>query len=94
MAANRSVYVRISGLVQGVGFRAWTERRANSLGVSGWVRNTAEGDVEALFSGAPAAIDAMLAACSDGPRFARVASVEVLDEADPAIGPFTIRADR
>jgi acylphosphatase len=94
MAAIRSVRVRISGLVQGVGFRAWAERRAALLGISGWVRNTAEGEVEAVFSGSSGAIDAMLAACREGPRFARVTAVEILGEAEPAIGPFTIRGDR
>jgi acylphosphatase len=93
MAALRSIRVRISGLVQGVGFRAWTERQASALGLSGWVQNTAEGDVEAVFSGASGAVDAMLAACSQGPRFARVTAVELLGEAEPAIGPFTIRPD-
>ncbi len=94
MAAIRSVHVRISGRVQGVGFRAWTERRAASLGLSGWVRNTADAQVEALFCGEAHAVDAMLAACRKGPRFAEVKAVELLGEAEPAIGPFTIRSDR
>ena len=63
MAETRSVQVRIAGRVQGVSFRVWTERRANALGLSGWVRNLANGDVEAVFSGPAEAVDAMLAAC-------------------------------
>jgi acylphosphatase len=59
---HRSILVQISGRVQGVGFRDWTQRTAASLGLSGWVRNLANGDVEALFSGPAEAIDAMLAA--------------------------------
>jgi acylphosphatase len=91
MAGIRSVQVRISGLVQGVNFRAWTERRASALGLSGWVRNLPDGDVEAVFSGEAAAVEAMLAACRDGPRAARVEKVEVVRPTEPVIGPFRIR---
>jgi acylphosphatase len=88
MAAIRSIRVRITGHVQGVGFRAWTEQRANALGLSGWVRNAENGDVEALFSGSTEAVNAMLAACKEGPRHARVERVELLGPAAPPVGPF------
>jgi acylphosphatase len=91
MAAVRSVRVLISGRVQGVGFRAWMERRATALGLSGWVRNTAGGDVEAVFSGPQERVDAMLAACREGPGYARVERVDVLGEAEAASGPFAVR---
>ena len=91
MAETRSVHVRISGLVQGVGFRAWTERRATALGLSGWVRNTETGDVEAVFSGPAEAVEAMLAACKDGPRHSQVERIEELAPAEPPLGRFTIR---
>ena len=94
MAETRSVQVRIAGRVQGVSFRVWTERRANALGLSGWVRNLANGDVEAVFSGPAEAVDAMLAACREGPRLARVEKVEIVGEAESASGPFTIRSRR
>ena len=94
MAEIRAVHVSISGLVQGVGFRAWTERRAVALGLSGWVRNVWTGDVEAAFSGPADAVEAMLAACREGPPGARVERVEVLGPAEPVTGPFTIRTDR
>ena len=90
----RSVRVRISGRVQGVGFRAWTERRASALGLSGWVRNLPCGEVEALFCGPPAAVEAMLTACREGPRLARVEDIETLGPAEPVSGPFTIGSDR
>lgn len=90
MAATRSIVVRISGHVQGVGFRAWTQQRADSLGLSGWVRNCENGDVEALFSGPADAVNAMLAACNEGPRHARVLRVELRGTAAPAIGRFRI----
>ena len=88
MAAIRSIRVRITGHVQGVGFRAWTEQRANALGLSGWVRNAENGDVEALFSGTQDAVNAMLSACTEGPRHARVERVELLGPAAPPVGPF------
>lgn len=94
MEERRSAHVRISGIVQGVNFRAWTANRANVLGLSGWVRNLPSGDVEAAFSGPSDAVDAMLAACREGPRLARVTAVEILGPAETASGPFTIRRDR
>ena len=88
MATTRSIMVRITGHVQGVGFRAWTEQRANALGLSGWVRNAENGDVEALFSGPSEAVNTMLAACQQGPRHARVERVELVGPAAPPVGPF------
>lgn len=88
MAAIRSIRIRITGRVQGVGFRAWTEQRANALGLSGWVRNAENGDVEAVFAGSTEAVNAMLAACKEGPRHARVERVELLGPAAPTVGPF------
>ena len=85
------MHVLISGFVQGVGFRAWTERRANQLGLSGWVRNRENGDVEAVISGPAEAVDVMLEAFKQGPRHARVDRVEVLGPADTACGPFQVR---
>lgn len=56
-----TVSVRITGKVQGVGFRLSTVRQAHSLGVTGWVRNLEEGSVEALLQGGHDRIDQMLA---------------------------------
>lgn len=91
MTQDRTIKVRISGVVQGVGFRAWTERRANALGLSGWVRNCENGDVEAVFSGAPEAVSAMLADCKVGPRHAGVHRVDLLGSVAPPVGPFRIQ---
>lgn len=74
--------MRIEGRVQGVWFRSWTQGEANRLGLAGWVRNRRDGTVEALFSGLPEAVDAMLAACRRGPPAASVSNV-VSDPADP-----------
>ena len=69
--------VFVSGRVQGVGFRESARRAALAREVVGWVRNLADGRVEALFEGAPLAVRAMVAWCEDGPMFARVDAVEV-----------------
>jgi acylphosphatase len=90
--ADRSIMVRITGRVQGVGFRAWVEQRAAALGLSGWVRNTESGEVEAVFAGPAEAVNAMLAACQQGPRHARVDRVELVGPSAPPVGRFRIQA--
>lgn len=78
--------VRIEGRVQGVGYRDWMIAEANRLGVQGWVRNRADGSVEALVAGDPAAVGALLTACRAGPRLARVDRI-VEDFAEPPAEP-------
>jgi len=68
----KSVRVRIEGRVQGVWFRAWTSQEAVRRGLRGWVRNRADGSVEAHFAGPSALVDEMVAACRTGPPHARV----------------------
>ena len=76
-AQRKSVRLRINGRVQGVFFRAWTEQEAQQRGLHGWVRNRNDGSVEALFSGPPDAVDAMIDRCWQGPDAARVADIEI-----------------
>lgn len=76
-ASRRSIRVRITGLVQGVGYRDWTMRRARDAGVCGWVRNRRDGSVEALFQGTRDACDRLTEACRRGPSSARVTLVEI-----------------
>ncbi|MGF1592829.1 MAG: acylphosphatase, partial [Kiloniellaceae bacterium] len=59
--------VVVSGRVQGVWFRAWTEREAKALGLDGWVRNRRDGSVEAVLAGPDDAVAAMVAALWEGP---------------------------
>jgi acylphosphatase len=70
-------HVLIRGLVQGVSFRYYTRQMAEQLGLSGWVRNLADGRVEALFEGEESAVEQMLAWCREGPSAASVEAVEV-----------------
>ena len=71
------VRVRVSGLVQGVYFRAEMRDRARSLRVAGWVRNAADGSVEAAFEGGREPVESMIEWCRRGPSGARVDGVDV-----------------
>jgi acylphosphatase len=67
--------LRITGMVQGVGYRDALRREAAKLGVTGWVRNRADQSVEALVQGSADALDALTAWARRGPPAARVAAV-------------------
>ncbi len=82
----------ISGRVQGVSFRYYTYHEALKLGLSGWVRNLWDGRVEALFQGAKADVERILAWCENGPPAARVDVVQVdWDEATDPLEGFKVR---
>ena len=72
--------VVVHGQVQGVFFRDTARREAARHGVSGWVRNTAEGTVEAVFEGAPEAVERLLGFAEEGPPDAQVERVEPFEE--------------
>jgi len=76
-AAGRGVRATVRGAVQGVGFREAAVRRADELGVLGWVRNAEDGSVVVQAEGTEAAVDALLEFLGEGPPAARVESVEV-----------------
>ena len=71
-----SLHVVISGRVQGVGFRYSARAEALRLGLCGWVRNRADGCVEAFFEGPKERLEQMLSWCGTGPSWASVAGVE------------------
>lgn len=73
-------HVIVSGRVQGVWFRDSMRREAERLGLSGWVRNLPDGNVEAAFEGPPDAVEKLTEWCHHGPPGARVASVTPRDE--------------
>jgi acylphosphatase len=81
----------VSGRVQGVFFRDTTRRRAEAAGVAGWVRNTREGEVEAVFEGEPQAVDELVEFCRRGPSRAEVSSVEVVEEEPEGLSGFDVR---
>jgi acylphosphatase len=87
---RRRVLVR--GYVQGVGFRYSAADAARIRGVTGWVRNRADGAVEAVFEGEPAAVERMVEWCAKGPRGAEVDECEVVEEAPEGLQRFDIRA--
>lgn len=69
--------VRIRGRVQGVSFRYFTRRTAEGHGVTGWVRNLPDGDVEGVFEGKESDVRAVVEWCRRGPEGARVDQIEV-----------------
>lgn len=84
MAGDVTVRARVTGRVQGVWFRGWTEGEARRLGLQGWVRNEDDGSVSALIAGPRAAVDEMVAALHEGPVAAQVDGVET-EEVDEAV---------
>lgn len=87
----RSIRAIVRGRVQGVGFRYWTQQRAQDLGLSGSVRNRPDGSVEVLIAGPDAACVAMVEALRTGPGHARVEAVETEDAPAPGTSGFQIR---
>jgi acylphosphatase len=71
-------------------FRDSTRRRAEAAGVAGWVRNTPEGAVEAVFEGEPDAVEAMVEFCRRGPSRAEVAAVDVEEERPEGLTGFRV----
>jgi acylphosphatase len=71
-----AIRARITGRVQGVWFRGWTQKEARKRGLKGWVRNEADGSVTALLYGPRSAVDDMLRALWQGPPAAKVSDVE------------------
>ncbi len=78
---KRRVHVWITGKVQGVYFRAYAREAARSAGVAGWVKNTADGRVEAVFEGEEDKLREMIEWCHEGSPLSRVDDVESRDEA-------------
>jgi acylphosphatase len=85
-----AVHLRITGRVQGVGFRAWTAHQAERRGLRGWVRNRRDGSVEALVIGEADAVEAMVEACRRGPSMAWVDGVERRDADDDGSSRFAM----
>lgn len=92
MTKNKRVHIWVSGLVQGVFFRAHTQQYARSLGLTGWVRNLHDGRVEILAEGLPDALDRLIEWCHHGPSMARVDSADVhWEKAAGTFDDFSVR---
>lgn len=84
-------HVWVSGIVQGVFFRASTIEEARRLDLGGWVRNLPDGRVEAVFEGPEGAVEAAVAWCRRGPERAVVERVEVAEEDPEGLRGFSAR---
>jgi acylphosphatase len=93
MSDERCVKVRITGRVQGVGFRYWALEKAASLGLRGWVRNEPDGSVRALLAGPDDIVGEMLTLLWKGPAGSAVESVASVP-ADLADAPRDFRIAR
>lgn len=86
------LHIVVYGIVQGVGYRYSTYRKALQLGITGWVRNKSDGSVEALLEGPREKLEEMLAWCRKGPSGAFVSDVKVQwEEGDIMYNSFEIR---
>jgi acylphosphatase len=88
-SVRRRVLVR--GRVQGVFFRDATRREASRAGVAGWVSNRPDGTVEAVFEGAPEAVERLVGFAGRGPRGADVEGVETQPEEPEGLSGFEVR---
>lgn len=82
----------VRGRVQGVGFRWFVEREAHMLGIAGWVRNNHDGRVEVFAQGTRDQLSGLHSRLREGPRAARVDSVDVSDE-NPVTGLNSFRIE-
>jgi acylphosphatase len=89
MKVTRHVF--ISGRVQNVGFRHFTQINASDLGVKGWVRNLDDGRVEAVFHGEEEVVKEMIERVWNGPRYSKVAEVEVEEIEQDTYSSFSVR---
>lgn len=85
-----TVHLVIKGKVQGVFYRASTKKKAEELGITGWVQNTEEGDVEVVANGSQDALDTFIKWCHEGPSRAQVTGVEVMKKEDSTFKEFII----
>lgn len=83
-------HVYVTGRVQGVSFRAWTQDQAEARGISGWVRNRPDGSVEAVIAGADEMLEALIEAFHQGPASAKVIDVRVSETNAPTKPGFHI----
>ncbi len=86
----RRVHVWVVGRVQGVYFRQTAAREGARLGLAGWVKNLADGRVEAVAEGSPESVEAWLLWCRGGPPNAQVEGVDICDEPPEGLQGFSV----
>ena len=74
---NARLHATVQGFVQGVGFRSFVEQSAMLLGLTGWVRNRWNGDVEVTAEGDRQTLEKLLSALRRGPRASHVTNIQV-----------------
>ena len=85
-----NVFCRISGRVQGVGFRVWTKNKAEDYSLTGWVKNCEDGTVECEFSGEKEVIYSFLKQCRKGPILSSVKKIHIEERPFNKINNFSI----
>jgi acylphosphatase len=87
-----NVNVLIYGKVQGVWFRASTKKKADEIGLTGWVKNRTDGCVEAVFEGEEKQVNKMINWCRQGPPLSNVKKIEIKNQKlDNKINGFHIK---
>jgi acylphosphatase len=86
-----TVQLLIKGRVQGVYFRATAKQVADALNVTGWIRNTPDGDVEAMGSGSEDTLRQFIQWCKTGPEGSSVQSIDVMEKAEMRFNGFSIQ---
>ena len=88
----QAFHLFISGKVQGVYYRASTAKRAQALGLHGWVRNLEDGRVEVHAQGTVECLDQLLAWCEKGPMLAKVSDIDcTLAQVDEKLAQFEVK---
>lgn len=86
-----TVRVVVSGRVQGVWYRAWTEQQARALGLDGWVRNRRDGTVEAVLAGEAEVVENMIRSLWEGPPLAQVTAIDRFEHSVPVEPGFSVK---
>lgn len=85
-----TLHVIIKGKVQGVVYRASAKETADELGITGWIKNTAVGDVEAVVTGTQEQLQLFVDWCKQGPRWANVSEVISTEHGETIFEDFTV----
>ena len=87
---KKSIRLYISGIVQGIFFRAFVKENAEKHDVKGFVRNLEDGRVEVFLEGNPDEVDKMISLCRQGPKHSKITNVEIKDEKFQAFREFKV----